>query len=322
MQSVTGKRRLGVAVSTRFMDSPRYNALVSEKFDGVVAENEAKMDHIMSGTDDNPRFGEFGSIVSTAEANGQYVRGHAFIFSTQDPPAAKRAGVLCALAPRHRKAEVRSRSIEGMNGYISAVGGRYAGRVGEWDVVNEPLQNNGTLKPDTWNLCIGPDYMGKAFEAARAADPQAKLYLNEIGAERAGPKRDGLVKLISGLQKMGVPIDGVGLQSHLDLSFLDHVEEFKETLKIFANMGLIIKLTELDVALPENPTAADLQKQTEVYVAVARACIEQRACSDIFVWGASDSESWNSKNSPTLFGFNGINYVEKPAYKKVRRLLR
>ena len=88
-----------------------------------------------------------------------------------------------------------------MRGHITTVMRRYAGRVREWDVVNEPLANDGTLAPTVWQRFIGPDHIELALRAARAADPKAKLFINEYGVEGPGRKLEGLVRLVSDLRR-------------------------------------------------------------------------------------------------------------------------
>jgi endo-1,4-beta-xylanase len=128
--------------------------------------------------------------------------------------------------------------------------------------------------------------------------------------------------MVKGLKERRVPIDGVGFQTHVDLNFLKSIKEFEKSLQRFASLGVIIDLTELDITLPLNPAAADFELQTKLYEAITRACIKQRACGDIIIWGLSDDKSWLAQNSPTLFGLKGINYVAKPAYSIVQKLLR
>ena len=101
-----------------------------------------------------------------------------------------------------------------MVAHIAVEAGRYRGAVYAWDVVNEPFNEDGSWRKSIWYEAMGPDYVAIALKAARAADPDARLYVNDYGVETAGPKMRALYDLVASVKRDGVPIDGVGLQSH------------------------------------------------------------------------------------------------------------
>lgn len=322
--SVIGKRKLGVAISNRFASSPDYLETVKNNFDMVVAENEGKSHLVIPNQNlvDAPLFGPMDAILGTATSNKLSARYHTLVFGEQEPAWIKKIGYQCRDNFLNGK-KAGSIALDGyLNRYIDAFGRKYKGSFEEIDVVNEPVENDGSIEKNAWFSCLGKEYIDKAFVAAHKADRQARLFINENGVELPGPKQDALVEIIKTLKERNIPINGIGLQTHVDLKFIDSIAEFEKSLQRFADLGLVINLTELDIALSENPTAADFQKQTKTYEAIIRACIKQRACGNVIVWGVSDDKSWLSKNSPTLFGMDGINYAPKPAYKIIRKLLR
>ena len=101
-----------------------------------------------------------------------------------------------------------------MVAHIAAEAGRYRGAIYAWDVVNEPFADDGKWRKSIWYEAMGPGYVAIALRAARAADPDAKLYINDYNVETDGPKMRALYDLVASLKRDGVPIDGVGLQSH------------------------------------------------------------------------------------------------------------
>jgi endo-1,4-beta-xylanase len=123
-----------------------------------------------------------------------------------------------------------------------------------WDVVNEAIDDNLTLRETFWLKALGPDYIQQAIVWAHEADPQAKLFYNDYNGEALGPKSDEIYNLVKNLKAPGVPIDGIGLQSHF---IVEHPPDFGDiavNLKRLAALGLEIHVTELDVSLPMPPT--------------------------------------------------------------------
>ena len=119
--------------------------------------------------------------------------------------------------------------------YVQTVVAHYRGKVDSWDVVNEPLADDGTLRQNLWYRVIGPDYISLALQWARQADPNVKLFINDYGAERPSAKRDGLLRLVNDLRSRGVPLDGVGFQAHFTTAWYATRAELTNTLQQFAS---------------------------------------------------------------------------------------
>ncbi|TLS20839.1 uncharacterized protein PpBr36_10892 [Pyricularia pennisetigena] len=208
--------------------------------------------------------------------------------------------------------------------YISNVAGHYKGKCYAWDVVNEALNDDGTIRDSVFNRVLGTDWIPMSFKAAAAADPQAKLYYNEFGIERVGAKQEATLKLVDLIKNSGATIHGVGLQAHFILGSTGTKEELAASLNSFTAKGVDVAYTELDVRhqkLP--PDAQALQRQADDYAAAVGACLSVDRCVGITVWGASDAHSW----VPTTFPGEGAatlldeNMNPKPAYNRVRDVL-
>src|SRR5262245_5292524 len=132
-----------------------------------------------------------------------------------------------------------------MRTHISAVVGHYKGRIRGWDVVNEALNNDGTLRQSPWLRIIGEDYIAKAFQYAHEADPTAELYYNDYDLDSAS-KRQGAVRLVKSLLAQGIPVAAVGLQGHYKLRW-PSIAEIDSTIRAFSDLGVKVAITELDV---------------------------------------------------------------------------
>ena len=200
---------------------------------------------------------------------------------------------------------------------------RYRGRVSVWDVVNEAIDDSAQLRTSVWSTGIGPDYLDIAFHAARAADPDAALYINDYSIEWSNAKADALYALVAGMVARGVPIDGVGFQAHL-VPGLVSTTGLRAQFDRYGALGLDVAITELDVRIPLPATSGALSAQAATYAAVRDACLQAANCASLTTWGFTDAHSW----IPGFFPGSGAAlpwdaaYVPKPAYGEVAPLLR
>lgn len=160
----------------------------------------------------------------------------------------------------------------------------YRGRCYAWDVVNEVLNNDGTLRSDLWLETIGPEYIAIAFKEAAKVDPHVKLYYNEYDIEFKGPKHDGALKVVKMIQEAGARIDGIGFQSHFAAETAPDAKEQVQCMKDFTDLGLELAVTELDVRIKVPVDAAGLQQQKKVYADTVEACLQTKRCVGITVW--------------------------------------
>jgi endo-1,4-beta-xylanase len=297
---------IGTAVRGDVLKRNRaYRQLVAAQFSSVTPENEMKWYAI------EPERGAFDfdagdDIVERAHAAGQQVRGHTLVWHAQLPRWVRRLG------PQELRAAMREHILRVMR--------HYAGDVGVWDVVNEPVSDRGDLRRSVFMRRLGPGFIADAFRTARAADPEAKLYLNEIGAEGIDAKSNRLYELVAGLKAAGAPIDGVGFQAHANLRGVP--AGFVENMRRFKSLGLDVAITEADVGLRMPPSAADLDAQAEVYARIARDCLAVE-CRSLTFWGFTDGRSWISE---TQAGMGAATLLDeqlrpKPAFAAVQRAL-
>ncbi|MFN2166330.1 MAG: endo-1,4-beta-xylanase, partial [Anaerolineae bacterium] len=175
--------------------------------------------------------------------------------------------------------------------HITTEMSRYKGKIYAWDVVNEAFNEDGTWRESIWYTGIGEEYIADALTWAHEADPAAKLYLNDYDVEAIGPKSDAWYNLIKSLQAAGVPIDGMGFQGHFDLQY-PFPTDMAQNMQRFADLGLDVAITELDVRVETPATEADLATQADYYKQATEACLAVKSCVGITLWGFTDKYSW------------------------------
>jgi len=208
-----------------------------------------------------------------------------------------------------------------MNDHIALEVGRYKGRLAAWDVVNEPFNEDGTYRQTLWYNGLGTGYIAQALTAARAADPAARLYINDYNVEGVNAKSTALYNLVKSLKEQGVPIDGVGLQAHLIVGQVPST--LQQNIQRFADLGVDVAITELDIRMTLPSDSTKLAQQAADYKAVMNACVAVARCAGVTVWGFTDSDSW----VPSTFPGEGAatpydeNYAPKPAYYAIAEAL-
>lgn len=292
-----------------------YRELVGTEFSSITPENQLKWEYVHPGPD-TYEFDAADDVVEFAEEHGMVVRGHTLLWHSQNPDWLEQGG--------YTPDELRSILRE----HITTVVGRYAGRIAQWDVANEIIDDRGHLRTEEniWLRELGPDVIADAFRWAHEADPEAQLFLNDFGAESVNAKTDAYLTLVEDLLAQGVPVDGFGAQAHLDLEQDAPGDDLRESLQRFADLGLATAVTELDVRVPledGRAVAADLERQAEYYRDVVAGCLAVEGCTSITVWGCTDAYSW----VPTFFPGKGAatllteDYARKPAYDAVAEAL-
>ena len=286
---------VGAAISPFFHRQPDgalYESIAAAEFGIVTPESSMKMDAI------NPAPGHFAfaetdNLVAFARANAMAVRGHPLVWHRQLPDW------VLATPPAEREGHLRE--------FVARVVTRYADDVAHWDVVNEPLAEDGSLRASIWSEAMGEAYLDIAFAQARALDPDATLVLNEFDIAFEGPKFDALLALLDRLLARGVPVDAVGFQLHLFASY-DEFDELAAHMAAVAARGLDVHVTELDVALTEDADEAD---QAAVYGRVAETCLAEPRCTVLQTWGFTDRYSFRAPSDPLPLDRA---YRPKPAY--------
>ena len=305
--------RIGSAVDRGFRfagaDGVKFRAVLAREFSVLTPENDMKHERIHPGRDVY-RFEPADSLVAFAEANGMSVRGHTLVWHRQL--------ATWLTSGSWTQADAEALLVD----HIAHVAGHYKGRILAWDVVNEALADDGSLRAGFWLDHIGPDYIELAFRAARDADPGAMLFYNDYNIEGINAKSDSAYAMIRDLRLKGVPIDGVGMQAHFQVGGVP--SSLAENIARFTALGVKVHITELDIRIPLPSSAAQLQTQAQDYRDVFNACLQKTpGCDAIVLWGFTDRESW----IPGAFSGWGealpfdATYKPKPAYWSIYNLL-
>lgn len=307
---------------------PVYNAndnrtkLIAREYNMVVCENEMKFD-ATEPSQGQFSYGSGDQLVNFAAANGMRIRGHALAWHSQVPTW------LTADGNKNTRNLSRTQLLAILKNHIFNVVGHWKGKIAEWDVANEVLDDNQTsiysnpnaydLRPSVWRTGIGEDFLDSAFVWAHQADPDAILILNDYGVEGKGwGKSEALYNLAKRLKNSGIPIDGVGLQCHMDVG-LDYISSIEDNIKRFGSAGFQCHVTELDLGIHAEATAEVLEQQASNYYSLARIAMRHDNCKSMMIWGLSDDLTWRNGTKPLLFD---ADLNKKPAYWGVHAALR
>ncbi|MGD0682853.1 MAG: endo-1,4-beta-xylanase [Terracidiphilus sp.] len=212
------------------------DAIIVTQFNSISPENCLKWENI------HPQPGVYAfdipdQYVAFGKKHHMFIVGHNLVWHNQTP----------AWVFRNEKGELVDRDtlLKRLRDHIHTVVGRYKGRIQSWDVVNEALNEDGTLRQSMWLKIIGEDYIAKAFQYAHEADPQAQLTYNDYALENE-VKRKGALALIARLKAQGIPVTSVGLQGHNSLTW-PSIEDEDTTISAFAKLGVKVVISELDI---------------------------------------------------------------------------
>ena len=316
-------------------------ALIRKHFNTITPENVVKwgLIHPEPGRYD---FEAADRFVAFGEENSMFIVGHTLVWHNQTPR--------WVFEDDEGNTLSREALLERMRDHIHTVVGRYRDRIDGWDVVNEALNEDGTLRASPWLKIIGEDYVTKAFQFAHEADPEAELYYNDYALENAR-KRDGAITLIQRLQAQGIPVAGVGLQGHNSMDW-PTLGQQDSAIVAFAKLGVDVMITELDVdvlpsasghqgadvrgdaelrdalnpypdALPDSVQQALAQRYADLFGVYLK---HRDAITRVTFWGVRDGDSWLNNwpvrgrtSYPLLFDREG---KPKPAFHAVVRTAR
>jgi endo-1,4-beta-xylanase len=304
---------IGAAADAPYFSDPNYVQALGGQYNLIVPENDLKF------AETEPNQGQYSfcaadQLLAFAQANGMKMRGHNLVWSQNNPPwllngnftAAQAAGI--------------------MQDHIGTVVGHYKGKLVDWDVVNEAVSNSppyGLDQTSFWYQQLGSGYLDMAFQLAHAADPNAKLFYNDYGGEGLSGKSNAIYTMVQGMISRGVPINGVGLEMHVNPSDVPSESDISANMARLGKLGLEVHVSEMDVALQVNnsgtATAADLAAQATTYQNVFAACQANSNCTAFLTWGVTDLHSW----IPSFeLGFGAAllldqQYNPKPAYNAI-----
>lgn len=328
--------RIGAALNQAQFEErdPRGNSIIPAQFNAISPENALKWQSVHPSPD-TYNFGPSDRYVEFGEKNRMFIVGHCLVWHSQVPR--------WVFEDAEGRPLTREALLDRMHEHIRTVVGRYKGRIGGWDVVNEALNDDGTLRQSQWYRIVGEDYILKAFQFAHEADPDAELYYNDYSLENEA-KRKGAVELIRKLKAASAPISAIGLQGHVRIDRPDARTE-SDTIEAFAALGIRVNISELDVeVLPRATDSADVSTKAaatappnpypnglpeEIQQKLARRYAElfsvfvqhRKVMGRVTFWGVTDGDSWLNNfptrgrtNYPLLFDREG---KPKPAFAAV-----
>ena len=316
----SGSFPLGTAISRAYLDPENIHNDMLRHFNVYVFGNEMKQDAL------EPTEGRFvwtngDALVDYAEHAGKKIRGHTLVWDQQVPSWFFQGSGPNGLAT---KEQLYAR----MERHIREAVGHYKGKIYTWDVVNEAMGDNGELRNSKYYQIAGSsEYIANAFRWAHEADPDALLCINDFGIESPGAKQDGFFNLVKSLLGEGVPIQVVGFQAHINLTW-PTVADLRNAIRRFASLGVKVQITELDISV--YASGAEAKKKADREILLEQA-YKYRSLFDMFreeakegnldlviVWGIADDDSWlNNYPVPGRTDyplFFGKDLKAKPAY--------
>jgi GH35 family endo-1,4-beta-xylanase len=297
-----------VPIQTFALDNSRADVqLINSEFNYSIADNDNKFNYI------EPQKGVFAFsrmdvFVNKCLAQGREVRGMGYVWHQSNPTWLTNGNFS------------RNEMLAIMKNHITTSMQRYKGKIKEWEIVNEAWTSPGEegigrvhLRTNSvWYKAIGPDYIDSAFVFAHRADPDAKLFYNDYGAELMTEKADSIFNWLKREKAKGIPIHGVGMQCHLSPgngTSTKILSEMDLNVKRLNSIGMEVSITELDYGLTTT-TEADFLKQAQVFRAVAKVWLDNPNLKTLIFWGLIDRESWltlpeyGGKKAPLLFDDN------------------
>ena len=330
----------GVATSPHFLGAQSmHSPFVGYHYNVLVAGNSMKPDALQPiegvfSWSQADRFADF------AERHNMQMRGHTLVWHNQIP------NWFFTDPDKRTNPATAEMLIDRLENHIKTVVAKYKGIVSSWDVVNEVLNDSGGLRGDNddskWKGIIGDidgdgyesDYIELAFKFAREADPDAELIINDYGIESRGAKRTGMYNLVKRMLQKGVPVDGVGLQMHIDI-YGPSASEIEESIELFAslreyNPEFTVVVSEMDMSVyrwqegKKEITIEHLELQAERYGEIFEVFRRQAAkgnLSTVVMWGLGDMDSWLENYPIRGRGDAGLLFdkqmAAKPAYYKI-----
>jgi endo-1,4-beta-xylanase len=311
---------IGAAINWKQIEENDKEAatLLPQHFNSITPENVMKCEVI------HPEWNRYDfnladKYVALGKKNDMFVIGHTLVWYSQ-------------LAPFVKKIRSKDSLNLFMTNHINTVAGRYADKVNGWDVLNEAVDEDGTLRKNTFLEILGEEYIARAFKLAEKATPNTELYYNDYNIEQP-QKRAGAVKLLKIIQASGARLDAVGIQGHWSLAKLP-LKDLEDAIIEFSSMGLKVMITELDISplpYPWEMSGADVNKNfegspamnpypnslpdsiqvklAESYEALFKLLVKhQDKISRVTFWGVHDGQSWLNNwpikgrtNYPLLF---------------------
>ena len=315
---------LGNFAILNHMNDPSYRGILTSQFDFVLADNTPNWyftDGGLRPTETTYNFKQMDEVVAYAQTHKMPVEAHHLLWGEDKwlPEWLKNGN--------YSESQLATITQD----HIANVAGRYKGKIKQWSVVNEAFtrgQHTNGLS-DWWadHTGGGTKYIDQAFLAARQADPQAKLILNDFNNEQYNPVSDAMFEYIKDAKVRGIPIDGIGMQMHIDGTHAPDKVEVIANMQRFAALGIGVYVTEFDAnmsAVPADNATKD-KIAGNIYYNMMRACIESKVCHSFALLGITDKETWYNYMGSSTVGARPLMFDEeyrpKQAYYSFRTAL-
>jgi endo-1,4-beta-xylanase len=293
---------IGAAVQAGLLQEKQYADTLSSEFNLLTAEYEMKMCMIWPKREEF-NFNAGDTIVQFAVDHKMRVRGHTLVW-TECLPEWIEKGTF-----------TQDEAKDLLHQYISTVVGRYKGKVQYWDVINESFERS-----PIWEKLIGKEYAQLAFQWAHEADPDALLFYNDYNAEGMNVKSDAIYAMVKGWKEAGVPIHGVGLQSHFKGPI--DAEGIAQNIARLNDLGLQVHITELDFPYPDNNAKNSELTQAKIFSDLLKVCLQAANCPVFVLWGFTDKYTYlngvGAFANPLIFDKL---YLPKPSYAALYQVL-
>lgn len=296
----------------------KVNNFISKEFNAITAENIMKS-MFVHPKKDKFDFTASDKFVAFGKKHQMFIHGHTLIWHSQLPKW-------------FSEIKDSSEMNEVLENHITTIVKKYKGQIDSWDVVNEAVNDDGTLRKSVFLNTLGEDFIAKSFQLAAAADPKVDLYYNDYSMTNPA-KREGVIRMVKKIQEKGIKIDGIGMQGHWQLDS-PTIEEIEKSILAYSNLGVKVAITELDVSVlpsPWNQQGAEVNQQFENnakmnpypktlpdsiqtklaqrYASIFKLFLKHKdKISRVTFWGVNDSQSWlndwpikGRTNYPLLF---------------------
>lgn len=314
---------LGNFAISNYLNNPQYSSILSSQFNLAIIDNTPNWYFTDGGLRPSPttyNFSTMDGVVSYAQQHHMAIQAHHLLWGEEKwlPDWLKNGNYS------------QTQLMNIIHSDINTVVTHYKGKIKEWSVVNEAFTRQQHIYGlnDWWADHTGGDgYIDKAFIWAHQADPNAILILNDFDNEHFNSVSDAMYTYIKGAKARGVPINGIGMQMHIDGTHPPDPDEVAESMERFGKLGVGVYVTEFDVNMSNVP-APDYARdniEANIYYEMMRACIEAKDCHSFSILGVTDKETWYNYLSgsatdarPLLFDQN---YKPKPAFYSFRNAL-
>ncbi len=308
LAQAAGGRYFGSDMTADLLSNSTVTQLQAQQFSMLTPGNEMKWD-TTEPSNGTFNFSPGDQIVNYATSNSERVRCHNLVWHSQLP------SWVSSLPSNQVQAAMET--------HITTEATHFKGKCYAWDVVNEPFNDDATATPraDVFFNAMGIGYIADALRTAHAADPNAKLYLNDYNIEGENAKSNAMFSLAQSLLAQGVPLNGIGFESHFVLGGIP--SDMQANMQRFANLGLDVAVTELDDRITLPASSANLTQQASEFSAVVKDCLNVSRCVGVTQWAVGDADSWvpgafSGQGAATMFDQN---YNPKPAFTSVQSTL-